>query len=82
VDAEHKPAVFTRFGGGDAVRTDRYRYMEMRSGGGSGPLRGVGMFDLEDDPEENQNVAEDADYEETRQRLKSLLDAVRADFPR
>ncbi len=78
VDATHKEAVFTRHGGGDAVRTDSFRYMEMRSGGGSGALRGVGLFDLEQDPEENQNVAEDPAYAETRQRLKSMLDAVRA----
>jgi arylsulfatase A-like enzyme len=78
VDAEHKQAVFTRHGGGDAVRTDRHRYMEMRSAGGRGQLRGVGMFDLVQDPEENQNVAEDPAYAETRQRLKMLLDTVRA----
>ena len=78
VDAAHKNAVFTRHGGGDAVRTDRYRYMEMRSGGGKGELRGVGLFDLEKDAQENQNVAEQPAYAETRQRLQSMLDAVRA----
>jgi len=80
VKADHKEAVFTRFGGGDAVRTDHYRYMEMRSAGGKGQLRGVGMFDLDDDADENQNVAEDPAYRQTRQRLKGMLDAVRADF--
>ena len=79
VDAAHKEAVFTRHGGGDAVRTDRYRYMEMRSGGGSGALRGVGLFDLEKDAQENQNVAEDPGQTETRQRLQAMLDAVRAE---
>jgi iduronate 2-sulfatase len=66
-DAEHKEAVFTRHGGGDAVRTDRYRYKEMRSQGGRGELLGVGLFDLEKDPQENRNVAEVPAYAETRQ---------------
>ena len=79
VDASHKDAVFTRHGGGDAVRTDRYRYMEMRSSGGSGKLRGVGLFDLEEDAQENQNVAEDPARTEVRQRLQAMLDAVRAE---
>jgi arylsulfatase A-like enzyme len=79
VQAEHKEAVFTRHGGGDAVRTDDYRYMEMRSRGGSGELQGVGLFDLRKDPEENQNVAEDPAVAETRQRLQAMLDAVRAE---
>jgi len=77
VDAEHKQAVITRHGGGDAVRTQRYRYMEIRARGGRGKLQGVGLFDLEKDPQENQNVAEHAEYAEIRQRLKSLLDAAR-----
>jgi arylsulfatase A-like enzyme len=77
VDAAHKDAVFTRFGGGDAVRTDRYRYMEMRSARGRGDLQGVGMFDLEKDPQENQNIAEDSAYARVRKELKNMLDAVR-----
>jgi arylsulfatase A-like enzyme len=80
VDAEHKEAVVTRHGGGDAVRTDGYRYMEMRTKGGRGELQGAGMFDLERDPEENQNVAEDPAYTEMRKRLKGMLDAARVDF--
>lgn len=78
VEAEHKEAVFTRHGGGDAVRTDTYRYMEMRSAGGRGELQGVGLFDLGKDPQENQNVADDPAYAEMRRRLKAMLDAVRA----
>ena len=80
VNAEHKDAVITRHGGGDAVRTDGYRYMEMRTKGGKGPLQGVGMFDLEKDPDENQNVAEDPAYGETRKKLKAIMDRARAGF--
>jgi iduronate 2-sulfatase len=78
-DGEHKEAVFTRHGGGDAVRTDRYRYKEMRARGGRGELLGVGLFDLETDPQENRNVAEDPAYADVRQRLQALLDAARAE---
>jgi arylsulfatase A-like enzyme len=77
VDAEHKDAVVTRHGGGDAVRTDGYRYMEMRTNNGAGQLRGVGLFDLDKDPDENRNVAEYPTYAEARDRLKGILDATR-----
>ena len=79
-DAEHKQAVYTRHGGGDAVRTDRWRYKEMRSRGGLGDLLGVGLFDLENDPDENQNVAEDPAHADVRQTLKAMLDATQAGF--
>jgi arylsulfatase A-like enzyme len=79
VQAAHKDAVFSRWGGGDSVRTDRYRYMEMRADRGRGELQATALFDLEVDPEENQNLAENRDYAEVRQELKTRLDAVRAD---
>jgi iduronate 2-sulfatase len=77
VNAEHKEAVITRHGGGDAVRTERYRYMEMHTKNGAGQLRGVGLFDLEKDPDENQNVAEDPAYADVRAELKTVLEAER-----
>jgi iduronate 2-sulfatase len=80
VQAEHKEAVFTRHGGGDAVRTDRWRYKEMRARGGRGERLGVGLFDLENDPDENRNVAEDPANAEVRQTLKAMLDDLRAGF--
>jgi len=76
VDAEHKEAVFTRFGGGDAVRTDGFRYMEMRSAGGRGELQGVGLFELTKDPRENQNVAEDSAFAGSRGHLETMLHTV------
>jgi len=79
VDAEHKEAVFTRHGGGDAVRTDGYRYKEMRSRGGRGDLLGVGLFDLTEDPQENRNVAEVPAYAEIRKAHQALLEGVRAE---
>ncbi len=80
VDAQHKDAVFTRFGGGDAVRTSRYRYMEMRAKGGLGPLQGVGMFDLQRDPQENQNVAQKPAYEDVREQLQTILRKMLAEL--
>ncbi len=77
VQAEHKEAVITRHGGGDAVRTDGFRYMEMHTKNGAGQLQGIGMFDLKKDPGENQNVAEDPAYGEVRSRLQGVLDAER-----
>lgn len=80
LQAPHKDAVFTRFGGGDAVRTADYRYMEMRAGGGRGALRGVGLFDLKTDPQENQNVADDPAHATVRRQLKTMLDRKRAEL--
>jgi arylsulfatase A-like enzyme len=77
VDAQFKEAVITRHGGGDAVRTADFRYMETRSDGGRGILLGVGLFDLRQDPHENRNVAEQPAYAEVRARLQALLDAAR-----
>ncbi len=76
VDAEFKDLVVTRFGGGDAVRTADYRYMEMHADGGSGALRGVGLFDLRNDADENQNVAEDPAYAQMRSELAAKLKAA------
>ena len=79
-DSAHKEVVFSRWGGGDSVRSDRYRYMEMRSDGGRGELQATALFDLEADPEENQNLSEDPAAAAVRQALKARLDAVRAEF--
>ncbi len=78
VEADHKEAVITRHGGGDAVRTAGFRYMEMHTKNGAGELRGVGLFDLEKDPNENQNVAEEPAYAEVRAKLEGMMNAARA----
>ena len=79
-DSAHKEVVFSRWGGGDSVRSDRYRYMEMRSDGGRGELQATALFDLKADPEENQNLSEDPAAAAVRQALKARLDAIRAEF--
>jgi len=78
VEADHKEAVFTRYGGGDAIRTEHYRYIEMRANRGRGKLRGRALFDLEKDPQENQNVAEDSAYAEVVKRLSARLTRARS----
>jgi len=80
-DAAHKEVVFSRWGGGDSVRGDRYRYMEMRADGGRGKRLATALFDLQADPEENQNLAHRPAYAEVQGKLKAQLDTVRADFP-
>ena len=77
-DAMHKGLVFTRWGGGDAVRNDRYRYMEMRSDGGRGKLTGKALFDLQADPGENQNLAGQVAYAQVQRKLEAQLESVRA----
>ncbi|MEE2780636.1 MAG: sulfatase [Planctomycetota bacterium] len=77
-DAKHKRLVFTRWGGGDSVRSDHYRYMEMRADGGRGKLTGKALFDLQADPGENQNLADHVNYATVQRNLQTQLDAIRA----
>lgn len=77
VQAEFKEAVYTRHGGGDSIRTDDFRYMEMRRQRGAGELRGVGLFDLRNDPDENQDVSGDPAYAEIRDELRERLTDAR-----
>ena len=81
-DAEHKGLVFTRWGGGDAVRNHRYRYMEMRADGGRGKLTGKALFDLQADPDENQNLAGQGAYAQVQRKLEKHLESVRANVLR
>ncbi|MEO0586041.1 MAG: sulfatase [Planctomycetota bacterium] len=71
--AEHKDAIFTRHWRSDAVRTDRFRYMETRADGGLGELEGVALFDVQNDPDENHNVAQDPAYANVVDDLRARL---------
>ncbi len=81
-DAAHKEVVFSRWGGGDSVRSDRYRYMEMHADGGRGKLLATGLFDLQEDPGENRNLSKNPAYAKVREGLKEQLDRVRANISR
>lgn len=54
-----KPLAVGRFGSGDTVRTDHYRYSEYRAQRGSGKLQGRMLYDHREDPDENTNVADE-----------------------
>jgi arylsulfatase A-like enzyme len=73
VEAAHKPAIFTRYGAGDAVRTDTHRYMESHARRGRGEFVAAGLFDLVADPDENVDVAEDPAARQRRDELAALL---------
>lgn len=73
VKANFKEAVFTRHGGGDAVRTSDFRYMEMRTKNGAGEYLGEGLFDLKNDPAENYDFSINPEFAETRENLKEML---------
>jgi hypothetical protein len=64
--ANHKPAIFARYHGGETVRTARFQYSEWRGGGAM-------FYDHKVDPDENKNQIENPNYEKAIQRLKSLL---------
>lgn len=53
---------------GRSVRTERFRYTEWDGG-----QRGVQLFDLEKDPQERRNLAEDPAYASAVAELKALL---------
>jgi hypothetical protein len=53
----------------------------MRADGGRGKRLATALFDLQADPEENQNLADRPAYAEVQGKLKTQLDTVRADFP-
>jgi len=76
-EAAHKEAVFSRHGGRDSVRTQRYRYSEVRANRGRGELRGAALFDYQKDPNENQCVLDDPAYANVAAEMKARLDALR-----
>ncbi|MEN1678979.1 MAG: sulfatase [Planctomycetota bacterium] len=76
-EARHKDAVYTRYGGGDAVRTERFRYVEQRDRRGVGKLQATALFDLQLDPGENDNVVQQPEYAEAVLRLRDQLARAR-----
>ncbi|EDY81405.1 sulfatase, putative [Verrucomicrobiia bacterium DG1235] len=71
-ESKWKPAVFTRFIGGDSVRTKRYSFTEFTNQ--SDQVVGRMLYDLKYDPAENYNIADlNADLVS---RLSHLLGAT------
>ena len=70
--ASVKDAAFTQTQNGYAVRTDRWRYIEWGTG-----QDGVQLYDMERDPGETTNLAQDARHAATVADLKGRLAAYR-----
>lgn len=70
--ASIKDAAFTQTQNGYAVRTDRWRYIEWGTG-----QDGVQLYDMERDPGETTNLAQDARHAATVADLKGRLAAYR-----
>ncbi len=66
-----KKAVFIVDGeGGQAVRNRQYRYLELKTG----PIT-TALYDLQKDPWETINVADDPAYAQARQQMADLIKA-------
>jgi len=67
-----KSAVFSRWSGCRAVKTDRYLYTEWKKGG---KVIHRMLFDHKTDPQENTNIAAAPEAKETVKKLSKLLQA-------
>ena len=70
-----KDAAISRFGHGDTIRTDRYRYTVYAKA--KNRVAGHMLYDHETDPGENVNVADDPAYAEIVRELAAKLEAGR-----
>ncbi|MGI9259628.1 MAG: sulfatase [Gammaproteobacteria bacterium] len=70
-DAAVRTAVLSRWYDGASVRSDRFRYSDWRDE--SGAIKARMLFDLEADPEETRNVAEESEYKSTVAELSKLI---------
>jgi arylsulfatase A-like enzyme len=65
-EAPFKEAAFSRYHGGEAVRTDKYLYAEWKSGSRM-------LYDHSRDPDENVNIADQPEYKEVVESHSALL---------
>lgn len=68
-----REVAYCRFGSGDAVITDGFTYTRYLHG------KGEMLYDLEKDPDENQNVVNNPDYAETVKKMKAHLNEREAE---
>lgn len=69
-EQDWKQAVFAKWAGCDAVKTDRYLYTEWRKGG---KVTHRMLFDHQNDPLENTNIAETPEAKNTVETLSAIL---------
>jgi arylsulfatase A-like enzyme len=67
-----KDAAFTQVRDGYSIRTDQWRYIEWQEG-----QRGSQLYDMEKDPGETTNLADDARHAETVKDLRARIAAYR-----
>jgi iduronate 2-sulfatase len=72
-DQPFRDVAYCRYGPGDAGITKRFSYTRYR--GGVDEM----LYDLEKDPNENENVAGKPEYKETVKRMKQLLEERQAE---
>jgi iduronate 2-sulfatase len=61
-----KQAAFSRYHGGESVKTDRYRYTEWKTGAHM-------LYDHEKDPAENVNIADHPECKTVVEQMRKLL---------
>lgn len=71
-DRSVKDAAFSQVRDGYAVRTAGWRYIEWAEG-----AKGAQLYDMEQDPRETTNLAQDARYADTVAEMKALLQKYR-----
>lgn len=69
--APGKAAALSRYGNGESVRTDQYRYSQFRTDDGS--VAAHMLYDLQADPDETVNLADQPAYRKTIEQLTALL---------
>ncbi|MEM9721532.1 MAG: sulfatase [Bacteroidota bacterium] len=74
-----KSAIYSRFNKGESVKTDRYVYTEWIDPENQAVYARM-LYDHENDPLENVNVAEEADYQGVREELSALLQVHRREI--
>ncbi|GAB5552739.1 MAG: sulfatase [Saprospiraceae bacterium] len=75
--AHHKDFIISQFQKGLTIKTERYAYTEWR--GPEDNLLSNMLFDHENDPEERDNLADNAEYASLVDSLSSLMIANRGD---
>jgi arylsulfatase A-like enzyme len=66
-----KESVFSRFHNGESIRTDRYLYTEWRNE--NGEMYARMLYDHQNDPQENVNIAEQPENKEMVEKLAKML---------
>lgn len=66
-EQRHREVAYSRFVNADAVITERFNYTSYNGG------KSEMLYDLEQDPEENENVAGKPEYRETVHKMQALL---------